>query len=108
MEMVKSVLGWNTEGPPRFISVGGRLISKPIEITSEMNCYFINKIKSIVKNLPRSQYDPSILTQKIMRNRKCTFALHAVHPDVVDKIISNLKNSRMILMHMLSNLPRLS
>lgn len=68
MEMVKSVLGWNTGGPPRCISVGGRLISKPIEIATEMNCYFINKIKSIVKNLPRSQYDPSILTQKIMRN----------------------------------------
>ena len=88
-KMVKSVLGWNTGGPPKCISVGGRFISKPKEIATEMNCYFINKIKGIVENLPQSQYDPSILTQQFMRNRKCTFALHAVHPDVVEKIISN-------------------
>ena len=93
-KMVKSTLGWSAGGPPNQISVGGQLISKPVEIAEEMNHFFVSKIKRIAENLPQSQVDATVLTRTILRNRKCNFSLDYVHPDVVDKVISRMKNSK--------------
>ena len=91
---VKSWLGWATGGPPTQLSVNGALISKPYEIAQCMNQYFIRKVRTIVNNLPVNNASPLELVRKLMKNRNCSFSLHAVHPDDIEKIICSLKSSK--------------
>ena len=93
-KLAKSWLGWTSGGPPRQLCVNGVMINKPIEIAETLNEFFINKVNNIVNRLPKSHYDPLKLVRKIMTNKSCTFKLSSVHPDDVEKIISQLKNSK--------------
>ena len=45
------------------------------------------------ENLPQNPGDPLKLVQNLMKNRTCSFKLKSVHPDVILKILSNLKTS---------------
>ena len=44
-------------------------------------------------NLDQSEDNPLHNLQQLMSNRKCVFKLQPVHPDTVDKLISNRRNS---------------
>ena len=90
----KSWLGWKSGGPPTHLCVNGVMISKPYEIAQAMNTFFVTKVENIVKSLPVTNYDPFRLVKNIMKNKVCSFELAPVHPDQIDKIISNLKNSK--------------
>ena len=59
-----------------------------------MNNFFINKVKLLRRNLPRNAGDPLALVKRLMSNRRCNFSFKCVHPDEIDKIIDNLKNSK--------------
>ena len=59
-----------------------------------MNSFFIKKVKNLQKRIPSSKDNPLKYLQHAMSTRTCTFKLKSVHPDVVLKIVQNLKNSK--------------
>ena len=59
-----------------------------------MNKFFINKIKTLKKSIPNVVGNPLDNINKLMANRTCIFKLKAVHPDVIDDIISKLKKTK--------------
>ena len=93
-KFAKSWLGWVSGGPPTQLCINGVLISKPSEIAKTLNEFFIQKVKNIVQNLPKINYDPLKLAKNIMKNKHCSFKLGPVHPDDIDKIIAGLRNSK--------------
>ena len=90
---VKGILNWRTSGSPNQLFYRGSLISKPQDIAEAQNVFFLDKIRLIRENLPLPSTDPLQTLKSLMRGRTCTFSLSAVHPDEVEKTISNLSNS---------------
>ena len=91
---VKNWLGWSSGGPPTKLMNNGNIFSKPKDLAKIMNNFFINKVKLLRRNLPRNAEDPLALVKRLMSNRRCNFSFKCVHPDEIDKIIDNLKNSK--------------
>ena len=90
---VKGWMGWKNTGPPTQLFVE-KMITKPREIASTMNSFFVTKVKNLQKKLPPRTGDPVRHLRSAMRNRRCTFKLKPVHPDEVRKLVLNLKNSK--------------
>ena len=91
---VKHWLGWTTGGPPTQLISEGNMFSKPKDLARIMNNFFVNKVKVLRQNLPNDAGDPLALTRRLMSERQCSFKFTSVHPDEVNKIIENLKNSK--------------
>ena len=70
------------------------MVNKPSEIADCQNDFFVNKVANIIRNLPQQVSDPLDKLKFLMRNRTCNFKLKAVHPETVEQILSNLKNSK--------------
>ena len=90
---VKSWLNWTTSGAPTQLFHDGRLETRPIGLAECMNRYFINKIEHLRQNLEETEDDPLSNLRQLMTNRSCSFKLQPMHPDMVEKLICNLKNS---------------
>ena len=90
---VKSWLGWKNSGPPTQLFVE-KMITKPQEIASTINSFFVSKVKNLQQKLPPIKNDPTRHLRKAMKNRKCVFKFKPVSPDEVHKIVKNLKNSK--------------
>ena len=90
---VKSWLNWTTSGAPTQLFFNGMLLNRPRELAECMNSFFIWKVKNLIENLEPSNSDPLSNLRQLMSNRKCAFKLQPVHPDKVEKMISELKNS---------------
>ena len=90
---IKGILSWTSSGSPSQLFHNGALWTKPQEVASVQNEYFLDKVRQIRENLPPPVSDPLAKLRHLMSGRKCSFKLTAVHPDEVDKIISSLKNS---------------
>ena len=90
---VKSWLNWTVSGAPKQLFNNGRLINRPSELAECMNAYFVNKVKNLRENLEPSETDPLENLRTIMSSHSCVFRLLPVHPDTVEKLICNLKNS---------------
>ena len=90
---VKSSLNWTTSGAPSQLFYNGKLENKPAELAKCMNGFFISKIENFRNNLEVTEADPLANLSQMMSNRRCTFKLKPVHPDLVLKLISNLNNS---------------
>ena len=96
-EQWKHVLGWlswNTATSPIQLYHEGRIINKPSEIADCQNGFFINKVAQICENLPPPVSDPLAKLRSIMENRSSSFKLKYIHPDKVEQILLNLKNSK--------------
>ena len=91
---VKNWLGWTTGGAPTRLLVNGKLISKPKEVATTMNEFFIKKVEDIRKEIPAEVENPLDLARKIMRNRNCLFKFEPVHPKEVSEIIDNIKATK--------------
>ena len=90
----KSFMNWESNaGPPHQLSVGGRLVTKASEIASEMNSFFINKVRLIRESI---RYIPNPFTAcyGIMRNRRCNLSMKHVTVLKVNKLLKKLKNSK--------------
>ena len=90
----KSFMNWEAaSGPPNQLSIGGRLVTKAADIASEMNHFFINKVKIIRDGI---RHVPNSFTKclEIMRKKKCKLGLHHVSVSKVNKLLKNLKNSK--------------
>ena len=100
---VKSWLNWTTSGAPTQLFHKGKLENSPKNLAECMNTYFIDKINNLINDMPATEEDPLANLRKLMsgRNRTLkfkpdrnrTFKLKPVHPETVNKLISNLKNS---------------
>ena len=49
---VKSLLGWNSAGPPTQLFYQGRMVTKPMGLASSMNKFFIDKVKGLRQKIP--------------------------------------------------------
>ena len=87
-------LGWKGSGSPSQLFYDGKIINKPLEMADCMNNYFLKKIKTIQENLPVSLVDPLAKLKLLMKNKSCSFTLKPVHPDTVEHILNNLRNSK--------------
>ena len=91
---IKSWLQWKTTGPPTQLFHGGQLINTPSGLAETMNTFFTAKTRSLRDQLPPVTSDPLQTLKTMMAGKTCSFALKAVHPDHVLKIIKELKNSK--------------
>ena len=90
---IKSWLNWTTSGAPTQLFYGGKLENRPIGLATCMNRFFIDKVVNLQDSLGLSDVNPLANLQRLMSNRNCFFKLRPVHPDTVDKLITNLRNS---------------
>ena len=90
---VKSWLNWTSSGAPTQLFCEGRLETQPSRLAECMNTFFIQKVRNLKGSLRRAVSDPLLKLRRLMVNRSCVFKLKPVHPDLVDKMIDNLKNS---------------
>ena len=93
-QLVLGWLDWKTAGSPSQLFHNGIMINKPSEIADCQNNYFINKVSQIRENLPHQVSDPLSKLKYLMKDRKCSFQLKSIHPDTIELILSNLKNSK--------------
>ena len=87
-------LGWKNSGSPTQLFHEGKLVSKPMDIADCQNHYFTDKVKNILLDMPDPVSDPLNKLRQLMRDRSSIFSLHSAHPDEVQKIILQLKNSK--------------
>ena len=90
---LKGWLGWNSGGPPTQLFHNGRLITRPVGLSSTMNEFFITKIKNLREKIPQTSCDPLIYLRQAMKGRSCTFSFKEVSLIEVKKVICSLKNS---------------
>ena len=90
----KTFMNWNsTAGPPSQLTVGGKLITKAANIASEMNEYFIQKVRLIRDGIG---YVPNNLSKCLlsMQGKRCSLGLSQVNASKVNKLLKGLKNSK--------------
>ena len=91
---IKGWMGWKNSGPPTQLFTGGRIVSSPSGLATEMNTFFTNKVKQLLSRLPTPTTDPLENLSSSMESRTCIFSLESVHPEEVLKIVTSLKNSK--------------
>ena len=93
----KNVLGWlnwSTTSSPTKLSQDGVLETSPSRMAELQNKYYIDKVKTIRQNMPAQKKDPLTTLRQRMHGRSRPFSPTPVSPDQIEKIISNLKNSK--------------
>ena len=90
---VKNILNWSTEASPSKLFYEGNMYTKSEEVASVQNKFFLEKVRKIKSNLPMPTIDPLSKLKSLMTSRTCHLKLKPVHPDYIDKVIDNLKNS---------------
>ena len=88
-------LGWASTGSPTKLYSGGRVETSPNKMANIMNEYYVKKVANIRASLPPPTEDPLARLRMLMAGSTApVFDLQPVHPDLVDKIIQSLKNSK--------------
>lgn len=59
-----------------------------------MNNFYIEKVQTIRENLPEARIDPLHELRKQMRDSNKQFSIKPVHPDLILKILTGLRNSK--------------
>ena len=90
---MKNILNWTSSGSPSQLFHNGQLVTKSQDIASTQNEFFLEKVRLIRENLPPPVIDPLAKLESLMVGRTCNFGLTAVHPDSVDKVMTDLSNS---------------
>ena len=91
---VKGWLNWSTSSSPSKLFHEGRIETSPIAIASIMNNFYIEKVQTIRENLPEARIDPLHELRKQMRDSNKQFSIKPVHPDLILKILTGLRNSK--------------
>ena len=92
--IVKGWLNWSSVTSPTKLFYNGTIVTSPQKMATIMNDFYIEKVRTIRENLPSSNTNPLARLQKLRENARSVFHLKPVHPDLVCKIISELKNSK--------------
>ena len=89
-------LGWSSSGSPSKLYSGARVETSPQKMANIMNHYYVNKVADIRAALPPPSEDPLARLRAVMAGSTAPeFNLRPVHPEVVDKIVRNLKTQRL-------------
>ena len=91
---VKGWLSWCRVSSPTRLFSSGSLVTSPQKIATVMNNYYIDKVLKIQENLPPSNTDPLQLLQKLRLGSESVFTLKPVHPDLIYRILGELRNSK--------------
>ena len=91
---VKGWLNWSSVSSPTKLSHEGSIETSPLQIATIMNNFYIDKVRLIRENLPPSNTDPLQHLYRIRNGSDSVFTLKSVHPDLVLKIIGELRNSK--------------
>ena len=93
----KNILGWlnwsSSSSPTKLISQGN-LETSPSRLADIQNKFYIEKVQKIRRDLQGQHQDPLQVLRNRLAKNEATFSIQAIHPEQVDKIISNLKNSK--------------
>ena len=90
----KDFMDWDKSScPPSQLSVNGKLVTKASNIASEMNHFFIEKVRLIREGI---SYIPNRFTKcmEIMRSKRCNLSMQHVSVSKVNRLLKNLKNSK--------------
>ena len=96
-------MNWNsTSGPPRQLSIDGKLISKASIMASKDNSFFLNKVETIQRGI---QSVPISLSSclRIMKGKQCKLAIEHVTVAKVLKLLKSLNNSKSLGIDELDN-----
>ena len=85
---LKSVLSWNSGGPPSQLLYEGRIISRPAGPASTMNKYFIDKIIGLKEKISVLDSDPLRYMKEAMLGRQSSFRFKRVSLAEVRKTIA--------------------
>ena len=66
--ITKEQLGWNSEGQPSALTVGGKYVTKPMELAEHLSKFFDEKIENLKRNIPVTNLDPVYELRKAMEN----------------------------------------
>ena len=88
-------LDWKTTSSPTKLYSGNNIETSPAKNAEIMNKYYINKVKKIRAELRPATVDPLGPLRQMIRGCPTTFQFTPVAPDLVGKIIRNLKNSKL-------------
>ena len=70
-----------------------KLVTKPLEIASYMNRYFVDKVDNVRNGI--QEFPPDIsMCKRIMFGKRCCLPLSHISPNKVLKLLKNLKNSK--------------
>ena len=99
----KCFMNWNSSsGPPRQLSIDGKLISKASIMASKINSFFLNKVETIQRGI---QSVPISLSSclRIMKGKQCKLAIEHVTVAKVLKLLKSLNNSKSLGIDELDN-----
>ena len=96
---IRGYLGWGATGgaPTCLTDNAGRLITSPAAMAELQNQFYIEKVKNIRAKLPQQGAPTAVLQQHMLnrpRPRPKGLTLACASPEAVDKMITNLKNSK--------------
>ena len=92
LNRIQIQMNWaSSSGPPSQLSIYGSLVTKAAIIASEMNQFFINKVKIIRNGI---QYVPNLFSKcyEIMAGKQCRLNLQHGTVSKVNKLLKKLKN----------------
>ena len=93
----KNVLGWlnwSSTSSPTKLNHHGNLETSPQKMADIQNNYYIEKVKTIRRSMHGRHKDPQRILRKTLEGNEAVFSSQSVSPDQVDKIITDLKNSK--------------
>ena len=93
----KNVLGWlnwNSSSSPTKLLSNGNLETSPSKMAELQNKYYIDKVKTIRRNMQNQVRDPLEVLKETLDGNQASFSSQAISQDQVDKIIKDLKNSK--------------
>ena len=93
----KNILGWlnwSSSSSPTKLLCEGNLETSPKKIADIQNRYYIDKVHSIRTSLLGQNKDPLELLRQRLEGNQASFTSQSVTPEQVEKIISQLKNSK--------------
>ena len=89
-------MGWGSStSTPSQLQIGGLLVTKAARIASEMNHFFLDKVRQIRNQMTPLPNDFS-KCHEIMRGKRCKFGLNFVSVAKVKRLLKRLKKSRSI------------
>ena len=93
----KNILGWlnwsSSSSPTKLLSEG-KLETSPKKLAEIQNRYYIDKVQIIRRSMQGQNKDPLGLLRTRLGGIQSSFSTQAVTPEQVEKIISQLKNTK--------------
>ena len=74
----------------------GEIITSPKNIAKVMNQFFVKKVETLKKKIPKSMTNPTAKLEEIMKDRSSSFDLRPVTREETRDIVLSLKSSKAV------------